>query len=154
MKHWIEAQTNDELKSIINIYNEFHDGCIKEIKYISGSYVDEDLSMMPMDSIKELSVIIQRQNRNPSVIELVFSGVERLNLVPSADNYDSIIFSAILEKQNGSIYFADCRYEIEQLESMSNHCTWIKAKNLKWRVADEYIGSELVYTRRNGALND
>lgn len=54
----------------------FHDSCLKEMKYISGAYVDEELSMLPVNSKRMLSVIIQRQFENPSAIELQFVGLK------------------------------------------------------------------------------
>ncbi len=31
------------------IFGGFHDSCIKEMRYISGAYVSEDLSMLPIN---------------------------------------------------------------------------------------------------------
>lgn len=50
----------------------FHDSCIKEMKYVSGAYVMDDLSMHPINEKRNISVLIQRQFENPSVIEMEF----------------------------------------------------------------------------------
>ena len=59
------ANENDLIKFMDAMYG-FHDSCIKEIKYISGAYVNEKLSMSPINSQRILSVIIQRQFENPA----------------------------------------------------------------------------------------
>lgn len=50
----------------------FHDSCLKELKYISGAYVNDELSMLPVNNQRVLSMIIQRQFKNPSVVEMQF----------------------------------------------------------------------------------
>lgn len=39
----------------------FHDSCIKEIKYVSGCYVDRERSMQPINSIRKVEVVFQSQ---------------------------------------------------------------------------------------------
>ena len=67
---WNEIKSEKDLKSFMDTVCGFHDRCIKEIKYISGAYVDETLSMLPINTQRTLSVIIQRQFENPSVVEI------------------------------------------------------------------------------------
>ena len=58
---WNEIVCKKDLDSFMNIMCGFHDSCVKEIKYISGAYVNEKLSMSPVNSQRVLCVIIQRQ---------------------------------------------------------------------------------------------
>jgi hypothetical protein len=46
---WIEIKSSRDAKELLDTFGGFHDGCIKELKYIGGEYVSEDLSMMQED---------------------------------------------------------------------------------------------------------
>ena len=52
-------------------------------------------------------LLFQRQFRNPSAIELVFHQVVGLCVVPSPENYDSIIFDASLTLKDGVFRWTD-----------------------------------------------
>ena len=67
---WNDIANENDLKNFMDAMYGFHDSCIKEIKYISGAYVNEKLSMSPVNSQRILSVIIQRQFEDPSAIEM------------------------------------------------------------------------------------
>ena len=88
----------------------FHDGCIKELKYIGGEYVSEDLSMMPVNELRRLSVIFQRQWKGPCAIEMVFEGLKRMNLAQTNPYKDGevcwcdIIFSAYFDMIEDTVY--------------------------------------------------
>lgn len=143
--NWNELKTQQDINVLLDTFGYFHDGCIKELKYISGEYVAENLSMYPFNSQRKLSIIFQRQYKDPSVIEIVFEGVVKLNLEPNNEQYDEIIFEAFLGINNNLIYWADTK---EFSFDNPTNCTWVAANRAKWRVADEYIGGEEVYTTR------
>ena len=46
---WKEIKTNGDIQSFMDLVCCFHDGCIKEMHYLSGAYVDEGLSMYPLN---------------------------------------------------------------------------------------------------------
>ncbi|OHE40381.1 MAG: hypothetical protein A2Y16_04425 [Tenericutes bacterium GWF2_57_13] len=142
---WTYADTQEELLQLVNIFGGFHDACIKEMKYLSGSYVASNLSMNPIDDIRQVRIVFQRQWENPSCIEVIFEGVQQLNLVPGRDGYSSDIFQAYLMARDGFVYFCDYTDEIDRLVKNAYFCTWIKALSLRWRIADEYLGNELIY---------
>ena len=58
---WMEISDENFLKNFMESVDFFHDSCIKELKYLSGAYVDEELSMYPINDRRVLNVIIQRQ---------------------------------------------------------------------------------------------
>ncbi len=60
---WNEITTEKDLNSFMDVMCYFHDSCLKEIKYISGAYVNEKLSMIPVNDKR----ILKRQFENPSV---------------------------------------------------------------------------------------
>lgn len=150
---YIEIITQKDADELIEIFGNFHDSCIKELRYISGAYVESDLGMYPINSKREVSIIFQRQWENPTAIEMVFSKLERLNLEPHDENYDGIIYGALLRVEKGSILWVDSDdfFEDKVAAIMKNEFNdkgyiWINAKKVKWRrLPDSYMGDLPVY---------
>ena len=71
---WHEICIEKDITFLMETVGYFHDSCLKELKYVSGAYVNNDLSMHPINDTRELKMIIQRQDESPSAIEFVFSG--------------------------------------------------------------------------------
>jgi len=136
---WQQLNTPKAIDEFMMLYGHFHDSCIKEIKYISGMFVDENLSMNPISSKKRLSVIFQRQFSNPTAVEIVFEGLIHLNLCPEEEGYTGEIFDAYMEIHDGTVYWAETAdFDIPRIiqgKSLSDF-TWIAAKRAKWRRAD------------------
>ena len=105
---WNEIKSEKDLKSFMDIVCGFHDSCIKEIKYISGAYVDETLSMLPNNTQRTLSVIIQLQFENPSVVEMQFVGLKYLRLFPIEEDYTCEILDTTMILKKDCIYWCDC----------------------------------------------
>ena len=142
---WTEIHSQADLEGLMHTFGDFHDACLREMHLWAESYVGNDLSMScPGHLDNHLRLLIQRQSSDPSAIELLFDEVRRINVVPSPDNYDSIIFDATLLLQAGVFYWADVgRWLPDQEDSMN--ATWIAANKLKWRNASEWMGEELRY---------
>lgn len=141
---WNEIVCKKDLDSFMNIMCGFHDSCVKEIKYISGAYVNEKLSMSPVNSQRVLCVIIQRQFEDPSAIEMQFAGLKYLKLFPNGENYTCEILDASMIIKEDCIYWCDCGGLSEKdIESYTG--TTICALKVRWRAADEYIGEQEVY---------
>ena len=94
---WNFIENDNNIEYVLARFGYFYDACIKEAKYVSGSYVDKDSSMHPMDDLRQLHIIIQTQHKEHSVIEFLFEGVERFNLVFANENYDSLIGGLLLK---------------------------------------------------------
>lgn len=141
---WKYIQNEEDIEKLLEIVNYFHDSCIKEIKYISGSFINKDQTMHTIDNLRNVSVIMQLPS-DDNAIELEFEEIERLNLVPSFPNYSSKIFEAFIFIYNGYIYFSQFECEVGDLEASSEENSWIKGKRLKWRFNEEYLGSEVIY---------
>ena len=77
---WNEIRNDDELLNFLKKVHYFHDSCIKEIKYLSGAYVEQDLAMYPINDQRLLNVIIQCQDSRCSVIEMEFSKLKTLKI--------------------------------------------------------------------------
>ena len=141
---WNEVADEEDLNRFMDAMYGFHDSCVKEIKYISGAYVEETLSMFPINNRRILSVIIQRQFKNPSVIEMQFMGLKYLRLFPNDENYTCEILDATMIIKEDRIYWCDCGGLSEKdIESYTG--TTICASKVRWRAADEYIGAKEIY---------
>ena len=140
---WNEIANEQELNKFMDDIYGFHDSCLKELKYISGAYVEKNLSMRPINEKRTLSVIIQRQFKNPSVIELQFEELKYLKLFPN-DEYTCEILDATMILKEDCIYWCDCGgLSEEDIESYTG--TVICASKVRWRAVDKYIGPDEVY---------
>ena len=106
---WNSISSEQDLSILMSTVCAFHDSCIKEIKYTSGAYVDNDLTMYPVNDLRALKMIIQRQFDNPSAIELEFLGLKYFRLSPCDEQFDNMTgidfeyFCADLLKKNNFI---------------------------------------------------
>ena len=141
---WNEIANEIDLNSFMNTVYKFHDSCLKELKYISGAYVNENLNMLPVNKQRILSIIIQRQFENPSVIEMQFMGLKYLKLFPNDENNTCEILDATMILKEDCIYWCDCGgLSAENIEGYTG--TVICASKVRWRAVDEYIGSNEIY---------
>lgn len=141
---WQEILNQDDIDNFMNKFGHFHDGCIKEVHYVSGAYVGKDLSMMPINDKRILRVIFQRQWKNPSVIEVEFLGLIQFNLKPVDDTYTCEMFGTFMKYINEVFYWADdSGWDMESEDK--NEYTWIAAKNVRWRENDDYLGDMVIY---------
>lgn len=91
---WNELRTQQEIDNFMKEIIGFHDSCIKEMKYSSGAYVDKNLSMLPTNTKRTLTVLIQRQFDDISALELEFSGLEYIRMYPVNPDYTCEILDA------------------------------------------------------------
>lgn len=145
---WHEIKVKKDINELMNAFGCFHDGCLKELKYISGESVDQTLSMNPINTKRCLSIIFQRQYHDPSVIEIIFDKIIRLNLVPVSEDYTGEISGAYMDFVDGVIYWSDYEDFEPSKEDEFNDCTWISSAFAKWRIADQYLGEDEVYITR------
>ena len=137
---WHSITSQNDLLVFLDLINYFHDSCIKEMKYVSGAYVNDDLSMYPLNSVNTLSVIFQRQSENFLTFELEFSNLEFINFFPVSPQYTCEILDAILIKKDNLYYWCDSRHvnesEIEQYDG-----TVICSSGLRWRSIENNQGT-------------
>lgn len=111
----------------------------------TGHSVNDRLAMTVCSNLDtSIKFLIQRQLKDPSCIELLFKGVTRINIVPSPENYDSIIYESNLGKINDEYFWV-----IDTLQTPSDltstEDSWITAKKLSWRATDEFMDDDLRY---------
>jgi hypothetical protein len=143
---WNEIANENDLNNFLHMFGSFHDSCIKEFKYLSGAYVECDLSMYPINNERLLKVIFQRQYNSPSVVEIEFSGLIQLNLfLENANIYTCEVLDATMIICRDRIYWCDCG-GLSESELKHYHGVMICAAKARWRTADEYLGKKEVYT--------
>lgn len=136
---WTEILNNSDIKSFLDTVCYFHDSCIKEMKYVSGAFVNENLSMYPVNDKRKLCVIIQRQIEDNSVIEIEFQGLKKLALNPVSADYTCEILDSTLIKKDDLIYWCDCGgYDENTIENYDG--TLICAEKMRWRSLENALG--------------
>lgn len=141
---WNEIKTLDDLQHFMNEVSYFHDSCIKELKYISGAYVNEDLAMHPVNDRRILKVVIQRQFNYLAAIEMEFTGLKHLNLRPTNDEYTCEIIGATMLLVDGEIYWCD-HEDFQENELVNFDGTLICASKLRWRHIENGLGAKEFY---------
>lgn len=141
---WKEINTANDLSCFLDEMCFFHDSCIKEMKYLSGAYVEANLAMHPLNDRRVLRVIIQRQFEDNSMIEMEFLGLKKLNLFPVSEKYTCEILDATMIMKDGDIYWCDCGDLLESdLDNYNG--TLICASALRWRTIDNHMGEKDFY---------
>ncbi|MCU7804983.1 MAG: hypothetical protein KZQ96_17480 [Candidatus Thiodiazotropha sp. (ex Lucinoma borealis)] len=140
---WRKITNEIDADELMDIFGGFHDACIREAHLYTEHYVNNDLSMnCPGNLDTSIRFVVQRQFKDPACIELLFEGVTRFNLVPTSDNYDSVIYEARIGIEKEEVYWSvDTNKPPSNCKA--NRDTWVSAKTLKWRPNDQYLGREL-----------
>ena len=73
-------------------------------------------------------------------------------MIPSPENYDSIIRDAIILKLKDNFYSAN-DYNWHPKGNMDNQINWISAKKMKWREANHWMGKQNRYTHEELLLS-
>jgi len=141
---WREVSTQSEADELMELFGDFHDGCIHEAHVWTGYSVDGSLAMaVPMGLETNIRMTVQRQWTHPTAIELLFAEVTRFVLTPPPEHHEAIIVSATLTVAPEAIHWADVGGWTP--DQAAGDCTWVACRKLFWREADEYVGEELHY---------
>lgn len=144
---WREIVNENDIKQFMQKVDYFHDSCIKEIAYLSGAYVDDNLSMYPINDYRTLKVIIQRQADELSMIELQFERLKYLKLVPIDDRYTCEIHDSTMLIKEEYIYWCDCG-QLTGCDLEKYNGTIVAASKLKWRYIDKCMGNQEFFVAR------
>lgn len=132
---WNSVNNNNDLAVLMETLGDFHDSCVKEMRYISGAYVNADLSMYAVNDKRILKVIIQRQYENPSAIEMEFKGLKYLKLRPNDENYTCEILDATMMLKDDCVIWCDCG-GLSEADIESYEGTVICASELRWKATE------------------
>ena len=141
---WHNIDSEQDLTAFMERVFDFHDSCVKELKYISGAYVDKNPSMYPVNYLRCLKMIVQRQYDDLSAIELEFSKLKYLKLHPCDEQYTCELLDVTMLLNDGDGYWCDCGgLPVREMDHYSG--TVICASKARWRDANAYIGPQEVY---------
>ena len=150
---WIETVSQADLDSLMDTFGSFHDGCLKEMRLWTETFVHPNLSLsVGLGWDYHARFLFQRQWANPSAIEVQFDEIKSINIAPSPPNYDSIIFEATLLLEDGIFYWAEAG-NWQSSEPDRDDVTWIAAGRMKWRDASEWIGETMRYGLQDETAN-
>jgi hypothetical protein len=140
---WNPISSQADIESLLKLFGWFHDGCLREAHVWTEHSVNSDLRMSCTGDLDtRVRILIQRQFKEPSAIELLFQKVTTFHLKPSPENYDSIIFGATMLYQDDTFYWADAENWLPN-KPESDETTWIAAKKVFWRDASNWMGAKL-----------
>jgi len=139
---WTELSDEQQIVALMEVFGDFHDGCVREIHVSTDQYVDRELNMH-FDRRTTVHMLVQRQFSDPSAIELRFEEVVALRVSPPRPNYDAVIMDAACLLRDGILYWADDGRWTP--ESQLEDCTWVAARRGWWRDASEWLGPDLRY---------
>lgn len=121
---WKKIMTESDINEFMNLFDNFHDSCIKEISYSSGTYVDDDFSMI-MNVEPTAKIVIQRQSEFMTSIEFLLEGVIKLHI--NNDLHATLeIFKAKFFKKNDLFYW----FEDDNDENSTNFV----CETIRWRI--------------------
>lgn len=141
---WETIRTSGEILRFMEKMCDFHDGCIKEMHYISGAYVGEDFSMHPLNDRRVLRVVVQRQCTESPMIEMEFQGLKRLQLAPVGADYTCEIADSTMMIKDGDIYWCDGG-DLSEADLDAYEGTLICAAGLRWRAVKNRMGEKEFY---------
>lgn len=141
---WNEISDDKDLMNFMDSICSFHDSCIKELKYLSGAYVDEKFSMYPFNDRRILRVIVQRQFKDNPMIEMEFERLKCLKLFPNDESFTCEILDSTMILKNDHIYWCDCG-GVSETDLDNYNGTIICAAKFRWRPIDNYMGSKEFY---------
>ena len=134
MSTWNEILSEQALTEFAALTGHFHDGCVKELRYISGAYVDANLNMYPLNDRRVLRMIVQCQSKEHPVIELEFAGLKSLSLSPVGTDYTCEISKAVMRIEDGCFCWSD------------DGDTTVRAEKVRWRLlGKDCLGDKEIY---------
>jgi hypothetical protein len=132
---WTEIKEQTDIDTLLELYGNFHDSCLRDIYISTREFVDNELTMH-FDNKLTASLLFQRQFEQATVLELKFEDIERFNFI-RFDNYEhTVILDATLIATNELFYWAD----LAGWKIGNNDSVWICGKKLFWRLRPELIG--------------
>ncbi|OAN12724.1 hypothetical protein D3D03_09210 [Exiguobacterium sp. RIT452] len=142
--NWNELKEESEIRELLEDFGYFHDGCLKEMHMWTETYIDENLTMAaPSGLDTNVKLLFQRQFKNPSAIELWFEGVTGIHILPTPENFPSILFEAVILKQHDTYYWSD---DVDfDPSTIEQNVSWISAKKLRWRERNDWMGKQHRY---------
>ena len=150
---WNEISDDVKIREFLEHVNYFHDTCIKEIRYISGAWVNEDLSMHPINEINSVEIIFQCQFKDPCTMVIKFIDVDVLHLAPVNMFYTCEILDAAMFRKDDLIFWAN-DYSVNESNIVNYTGTWISAKRVVCKAINSCLGQDIIYRAKYEEIVD
>ena len=125
---WHIIKNSNDIIDFLSSVDFFHDSCIKELQYVSGSYITSDFSMYAINDLRRLNIIIQQQSQMHPTIELEFSGLSEVIVRPQNPHYStSEILHIEMKYGENMIVFYDSS------DDKLGYGIYVCAESVKWR---------------------
>ncbi len=141
--NWVEIANEADIERLLSAFGGFHDSCIREIYYWTAQFVDAELSMHCQPDT-HVRVLIQRQWKDPTAVELTFGEVTGFGISPPRRGYSLDIEGMWITKSEEGFLWSESPPE----ETPSG--TWIAARTLWWRDASDWMGDTIRYGSLEG----
>ena len=85
-------------------------------------------------------VRLDTDDTDPSAVELLFGEVKAFHLLPPPEGNDAIFEATLKLTEAGDLFWADtCSARAD------NSAAWVRARDLWWRDASDWMGEKLRY---------
>ena len=151
MDKWHNVNTDDDISNLMESFAHFHDSCITEIRYTSGTGINADNAMIFAEPNDVQADFVFQSQWNPKTLVLRFAGIRKMHIVGWQRYYSCEITGCYLKFHNdlisnldeSLIVWADDGgfYPMSFIEKRilsEPDTSFIIAENLAWREAEGY----------------
>ncbi len=137
---WTELITTQDIKCFLEKINYFVDSCIKEMKYVSGSYSENGATLYAINDIRDLYILFDSISSCYQTFEVKFSKIHKLILEPYTDEQDSVIYDSTLIKKENLFYWFD--HKEKDICNFTPNGTAVVAEKVSWKPINNSLGKE------------
>ena len=140
---WTKINTSEDIAFLLEKVNYLVDSCVKEMRYISGSYSENGETLCATNSKRDLYILFHSISENYKTLEIKFSGIRKLILEPYTDEKESVIYDTSLVKKDNLFYWFD--YSEADVSNFVPSGTVVVAEQISWRIIEDALGKEEFY---------
>lgn len=129
---WNTVSTLEELEAFLNHVGHFHDGVLKEVHWVNQDFVNEALCLLP-EQLATARLLVQRQWKDPSAVEIVLKRVWSLKLDTVAFIFDSMASTEPTPPGEPPL----------QLLRLDLEASVMTFERMYWRDASEMMGADV-----------
>ena len=97
---WIELDSRAAIEDLLDRFDGFHDGCLREVALATETYVDAEGAMACPGHLDTSALLyFQSQYEQLRAIEVRCVGIAQFRLRPTAENCDSILAAGLIVQE-------------------------------------------------------
>lgn len=129
---WNYIESAKDIDYLMSEYSDFHDSVLKEMTYISGDFVENN--MMTLQPVGNKQVRLVFNSDWAKEIEIILLSPRVCHLVPGEENYLSDIYDASIIIRDYMVYFFTSEFK-EIPDDFEG--TYFKSLGMMWRYNEE-----------------